>query len=264
MAQMTTGSAMEDFAKTFNLSAKDWSVQQIGCSRGANVLWPGDDATFTFFAKPAQAYQGRLKVNVVRYGTRGKPGDWWKPVVFKIAETSSTEVDVDLPAEGASFSVTPKIGQEFGGYAVILEMGERGRAFGCTCVRVPAADPGRERLPTYAMDLGWPHEMSPQVFNVFKRLGVKGARAEGGYNTIADAHIDWAMENDLTLMLTVGCGNTPREQQPLGRGRPWLKPDNTCIEGIKEDLAWLPSFDPEFKRYLKEVVSEVWLAQGPN
>ena len=113
------------------------------------------------------------------------------------------------------------------------------------------------------MDLGWPHELSPQVFNVFKRLGVKGARVEGGYNTIADAHVDWAMENDLTLMLTVGCGNTPPIQQPLGRGRPWLTPNNTCIEGIKEDLTWLPSFDPEFKRYLKEVVSQYGWPKGP-
>ena len=95
--QMTTGSAMEDFDKTFNLSAKGWSVQQIGCSRGANVLWPGEDVTFTFFVKPAQPYKGRLKVDVIRYGTKGKPGDWWKPVVFKLAETSSTEVGVALP-----------------------------------------------------------------------------------------------------------------------------------------------------------------------
>jgi hypothetical protein len=64
-------------------------------------------------------------------------------------------------------------------------------------------------------------------------------------------------------MLTVGCGNTPAEQQPLGRGRPWLKPDNTCIEGIKEDLAWLPSFDPEFKRYLKDVISRYGWPKGP-
>ncbi len=260
---MTTGSAMEDFAKAFNLSAKGWSVQQIRCSRGANVLWPGDDVTFTFFIKPGQPYKGPLKADVIRYGTRGKPGDWWKPVVFKIAETGSSAQEVDLPAEGGSLEVSPKIGEAFGGYAIILDLGERGRAFGCTCVRVPTAEPGCERLPTYAMDLGWPHEMSPQVFNVFKRLGVKGARAEGGYNTIADAHIDWAMENDLTLMLTVGCGNTPREQQPLGRGRPWLKADNSCIEGVKEDLAWLPSFDPEFKRYLKDVVSKYGWPKGP-
>jgi len=30
--QMTTGSAMEDFGKSFNLSAKGWTVQQIGCN----------------------------------------------------------------------------------------------------------------------------------------------------------------------------------------------------------------------------------------
>jgi len=35
--------------------------------------------------------------------------------------------------------------------------------------------------------------MSPVVFNVFKRLDVRGARTEGGYNTIRDAHVDWAM-----------------------------------------------------------------------
>lgn len=262
-AQMTTGSAMTDFGPTFQLSAKGWTVAQIGCSQGANVLWPGDSATFTFFVKPGQPYKGPIKAEVIRYGTKGKPGDWWKPIVFKIADGGSTMVEVDLPAEGGSFTVSPKIGDPFGGYAVVLELGDRGRAFGCACVRVPAPESGRERLPTYAMDLGWPHEMSPQVFNVFKRLGVKGARTEGGYKTIADAHIDWAMANDLTLMLTVGCGNTPGERQPLGRGRPWLKPDNTCIERIKEDLAWLPSFDPEFKRYLKDVISQYGWPKGP-
>ena len=133
----------------------------------------------------------------------------------------STTQDVDLPAGGGMVKVKPKIGNVFGGYALILELGDRGRAFGATCVRVPAPEPGRERLPTYAMDLGWPLEMSPKVFNVFKRLGVKGARAEGGYNTIADAHVDWAMENDLTLMLTVGCGGTPPSSSspPDGGGR---------------------------------------------
>jgi len=260
---MTTGKAMQDFDKTFNLAASDWKVHQIGCSLGANVLWPGDEVIFKFFVKPGQPYKGPVKADVVRYGTKGMPGDWWKPIVFKIAECGSSTIQVDLPAEGGGFEISPKVGNAFGGYAVVLDLGEHGRAFGCTCVRVPAAEPGRERLPTYAMDLGWPHEMSPQVFNVFKRLGVKGARTEGGYNTIADAHVDWAMENDVTLMLTVGCGNTPQEQQPLGQGRPWLKPDNTCIEGIKEDLAWLPSFDPEFKRYLKDVVSKYGWPKGP-
>ncbi|HOW67368.1 MAG TPA: hypothetical protein P5186_24435 [Candidatus Paceibacterota bacterium] len=262
-AQMVTGSDMEDFAKAFGITAKGWSVQQTGCSLGANALWPGEEATFTFFIKPGAPYRGPLKVDVVQYGTRGKAGDWWKPIVFKIADTSTLLLDVDLPASGGRVALKPRMGDRFGGYALLIELGDRGRAFACSCVRVPTPEPGREWLPTYAMDLGWPHEMSPVVFNVFKRLGVKGARTEGGYHTIEDAHTDWAMANDLTLMLTVGCGNTPREQQPLGRGRPWLKSDGTLIEGVKEDLAWLPSFDPEFKRYLKDVLVKHGWPKGP-
>ena len=88
-AQMVTGAAMEDFGKSFGLSAKGWSVQQTACSLGANALWPGEEAAFTFFVKPGQPYKGPVKVDVIHYGTRGKPGDWWKPVVFKIADTSS-------------------------------------------------------------------------------------------------------------------------------------------------------------------------------
>lgn len=262
-AQMVTGSGMENFGKTFGISAKGWSVQQTGCSLGANVLWPRDEAAFTFFLKPGQPFKGALKVDVIQYGTRGKPGDWWKPFVFKIADTSSSTLDVDLPAEGGFVTVKPRIGDLFGGYALVFDLAERGRAFAATCVRVPAPEPGRVWLPTYAMDLGWPHELSPVVFNVFKRLGVKGARTEGGYNTIRDAHVDWAMANDLTLLLTVGCGGTPREQMPLGRGRPWLRENTEMIEGAKEDLAWLPSFDPEFKRYLKNVLLEHGWPKGP-
>jgi hypothetical protein len=263
LAQMTTGAAMEDFGKSFGLSAKGWSVQQTACSLGANALWPGDEATFTFFVKPGQPFKGAAKVDAIHYGTKGKPGDWWKPVVFKIADTSSTVVDVDLPAEGGFVTVKPRIGDTFGGYALIFDLGERGRAFAATCVRVPAPEPGRVWLPAYAMDLGWPHEMSPVVFNVFKRLGVKGARTEGGYRSIGDAHVDWAMTNDLTLLLTVGCGGTPREHMPLERGRPWLRENGELIEGVKEDLAWLPSFDPEFKRYLKEVLVQHGWPKGP-
>jgi hypothetical protein len=262
-AQMTTGSDMTDFSKAFQLSAKGWSVRQTGCSLGANVLWPGDNPEFTLFLKPDRPFRGQLKVEVVQYGTRGEPGDWWKPVVFKIADTSSSVVDVDLPMEGGSVSVRPRIGDRFGGYALILELGEHGRAFGASCVRVPAPESGREQFPTYAMDLGWPHEMSPAVFSVFKRLGVKGARTEGGYRSIADAHVDWAMENEVTLMLTVGCAQTPSNQLPLGRGRPWLRANGEMIGGIKEDLAWLPSFDPEFKRYLKDVVARYGWPKGP-
>ena len=128
-AQMTTGSAMTDFAPTFGISARGWAVEQLSCSLGANVLWPGEAATFTFFLKPGQAHKGPMNVDVIQYGTKGKPDDWWKPIVFKIADSSTSTVDVDVPAEGGVVTVQPKIGETFGGYALVFDLGERGTAF---------------------------------------------------------------------------------------------------------------------------------------
>lgn len=268
-AQMVTGSGMEDFGTVFGIEgrgAKGFRVIQLGCSVPANVLWPGDAPTFTLRVENQadQPLKAAGRVDVVHYGTRGLPGDIWKPQVFKIADLPAIEVTVNAPAKGAAtLEVTPQIPETFGGYGLVLDLGDRGRAFAATCVRVPAADPGREWLPTYALDLPWPHEMSEEVYRFFKRVGVKGARTEGGYNTAEHLHIDWAMANDITLLLTVGCGGTPGEQQPLGRGRPWLNDDDSMKENVKEDLAWLPSFDDEFERYLKGVLVEHGWPKGP-
>jgi len=59
------------------------------------------------------------------------------------------------------------------------------------------------------------------------------------------------MANDLTLMLTCRWEakhrRTPREQMPLGRGTPVAECRRLDEGDVKEDLAWLPSFDPEFQ-----------------
>lgn len=260
---MVTGYKMTDFSKCFNLSENTWEVTQTACSLGPNVLWPGDEPEFTYFLKPGKPYKGKVRVEVMKYGTRATPGDMWIPIVFKIADEGRTEIDVDLPADGGYVTVKPKIGEKFGGYALIFDLGAQGRAFGSACVRVPKAEPGRERLPTFALDLGWPHELTPEVYRTFKLLGIKGARTEGGYGSIGEAHVDWAMENDIALLLCVGAAKTPLEQMPLGRGRPWLNADGTMKEKVKEDLTWLPSFDQEFKKYVKDVVKEHGWPKGP-
>ena len=48
-----------------------------------------------------------------------------------------------------------------------------------------------------------------------------------------------------------------------GRGRPWFNTDGSMKENVKEDLAWMPSFDPEFKRYVKDVVKKQGWPKGP-
>ena len=267
VGQMVTGSSMENFAGAFGLSGKGVEVRQtafeIAGKPAANVLWPQETARVTFHVKPSGGYRGRIRFEVVQYGTRSIPDDIWKPHVFKIADVSSSTVRVDLPARGGFVTVEPKIGDALGGYAIILDLPGKGRFFGATCCRAMAAAPGKVYMPSFAMDLGWPHEMSPAVFNAFKKMGIKGARTEGGYDTIADAHVDWAMDNDVTLMLTVGCGRTPSTWQPLGRGRPWLAADGSMRNGLKEDLAWMPEHDAELKAYLKAVLAKHGWPKGP-
>ncbi len=266
-AQMVTGSGMDNFAGAFGLTGKGIEVQQtafeIAGKDSANVLWPKEDATITFHVKPEGGYKGPIRFEVLQYGTRSIPGDIWKPQVFKIADLGASTANVDLPAQGGFVTVHPRIGDRFGGYAILLDIPGRGRYFGATCCRTMPAEPGRVYMPTFAMDLGWPFEMSPAVFNAFKKMGIKGARTEGGYGSIADAHVDWAMANDVTLMLTVGAGGTPSAWQPLGRGRPWLREDGSLRNGDKEDLAWMPQYDPQFKAYLKGVLAKNGWPKGP-
>ena len=52
--QMVTGTAMEDFSKSFGHSGKGWSVEQTACSLGANALWPGEEATSTHWANEVE------------------------------------------------------------------------------------------------------------------------------------------------------------------------------------------------------------------
>ncbi len=103
-AQMVTGENMDDFAKVFSLEgaqADGWTACEIACSVPANVLWPNDEATFTFRIenKSDQAIQGPGKVHVVHYGTRGRPGDVWKPQGFKTADVETMTVEVNAPAQ---------------------------------------------------------------------------------------------------------------------------------------------------------------------
>lgn len=266
-SQMVTGAAMDGFDKAFQLSGKDVMVQEtdftVSGKPSANVIWPGQAAAITFHIKSDRPYSGNVRFETIQYGTSALPNDIWKPHVFAIKQIGEVSAQVDITASGKFVTITPPVANAYGGYAIVLDVPGRGRYFGATLIRSVSPETGRVYMPTYALDLGWPFEMSPRVFNAFKKMGIKGARVEGGYNTISDAHPDWAMENDVTLMLCVGCGNTPASWQPTGRGRPYLTADGALKNGEKEDLAWLPQYDPQIKAYLKGVVEKYGWPRGP-
>ena len=272
-AQMVTGSKMQNFAAAMGIEgheSTEFSVVQTACSLGPNVLWPGEQAEFTFSLAnlTAAAIAGPVKVRVVHYGTRGQPGDVWNPYVFRIDEETPVSVDLNVPAKKAiEFTVKPKIGDVFGGYALIVDLGAHGEAFAATCVRVPRANAARDRLPTYALDLG---RSTYQVFPVFKKLGVKACRIEASFTPLGAKDYDrrmqnlklalkGAMENDVAVMLTFDQGWAP---MPLDRGRPFLNDDNSMKDKVKYDLAWLPGQDEEFQKWVRQICAEYGWPKG--
>jgi hypothetical protein len=103
-AQMVTGENIPGFGETFAVKVgKDapkplFEANLIECSIPGNILWPGDEASFTFQVvnNQAGALKAKGKVDVVAYGTKGRPGDIWIPDMLKISDAGSVEFAVDL------------------------------------------------------------------------------------------------------------------------------------------------------------------------
>lgn len=268
-AQMTSGEKIPGFAQTFGLSdraPRDWAVREIASDPPANVLWPKEQAKFTFRIenKGPDAIAAKAIVHVVHYATRGTPGDFWKPIAFKIDELEPTDVELNVPGKGsADVEVSPKLPERFGAYGLVFDLGARGRQFAASCVRVPSAAAGRVWQPTYALDLPRESNLSEEVFALFQRLGIKAARMEAGAGTplmAIERWTPWAMKHDVVVMLTVGAGTFP---QPLGRPRPWLNDNGSMKQGVKSDMAWLPQYDPQFQDWITQVAGKFGWPNGP-
>jgi hypothetical protein len=280
-AQMVTGRDMPGFASTFGLEparvAKALEVRQVGVrvgsSEGANVLWPGEQGRFTFrfTNKGAAALAASGRLDVIRYATSVKTGDIWVPHVRKLADCGSSPLSLTVgPRATVEVEVEPKIPAEFGGYALVADLGAQGRLFCAALVRVPRPDPGREQFPTYALDLPWPHEISEAVTTLFERLGVKGCRMGASYypTTFPDfdgrhrqfiEHLGWAQKHNITVMLTIGASGAA---MPLNTPRPWLSNDDVMLD-TKSDYAWLPEYDPDFRLWTRKFTASYGWPKGP-
>ncbi|NLH97888.1 MAG: hypothetical protein GX446_00155 [Chthonomonadales bacterium] len=280
-AQMVTGRDMPGYGAAFGLLpsqiAKSLEVRQVGVSvgdsEGANVLWPGEQAKFTlrFTNKASSAVAVVGRVELIRYATSVQTGDVWVPHVRKLADCGQTPLKLDIPGKGQTeVTIEPKVPEEFGGYALIADLGDQGRLFCAALVRALKPDPGRVQYPTYALDLPWPHEMSEAVTTLFERLGVKGCRMGAAYLPTTfgnyDAyykpfieHLNWAHKHSITVMLTIGGSGAG---MPLNRPRPWLSPDDVMLD-TKSDYAWLPEFDPDFRVWTKRWIGTYGWPKGP-
>jgi hypothetical protein len=280
-AQMVTGPDMTNFGEALGLTpalqTRSYTVEELSaqvaehCS--ANVLLPGESVRMTllFRNKTNRPIHAQGSLEVIQFGTKGKPGDVWSPAVFRIARYKSSTLRVDLGRGGSQrITIAPAIPEAFGGYALIADLGSEGRAFAAALVRVLKPDSGRVQLPTYALDFTWDEQMNENVLDLFQKLGIKGARTGAGFALEKDPgytthmaplehYLEWARKHEVTVMLTVDNGAAP---MPLGRPRPWLSDDAHMLK-TKDDRAWLPAYDDQFEQWISQLVSRFGWPRGP-
>lgn len=277
---LTAGLALASYPPKFkeclaldgDKAAKGLAVHQRACSLPANVLYPKDNVTFTYQIENQsdQPLNATAKAELYTYRTEDDPQDGFQLWCTDARLLNSATLPLAVPAKGvATVQFTPKVPAACGAYVLIFDVPERGRIMASAFIRAPQPAGGRVQNPTYALDInGW--RMVPEVFALWKRLGVKGTRVEWGAipekewndpkrRAEMDAQIKGLWDNDITLMLTVSDGGL---KQPLGRFRPWLN-DQAEIMDTKFDAAALPETDPEFRRWCADVCARYGWPKGP-
>jgi hypothetical protein len=277
--QMVTGAKMPGFAETFGITqqARDYDVEEIavaaGQTEGVNLVLPGEQMklAFRFSNKAAKILSADAELHVIGYRTEVARGDVWVPHVYSMGEGKPVHFHLEIPAKGTQIiTLSPEIGERFGGYGLVVEVDGHGRAFAGTAVRSMQPVTGRVQYPTYALDATWPQFMNEKVFTLFERLGVKGMRLAASYapqnapeyaelESNLDKYMNWAKQHDVTVMLTLDNGSMMT--QPLGRPRPWLSPDGTMLK-TKSDQAWLPSYDQDFQNWVQRITAKYGWPQG--
>ena len=270
-AQMKSGDQMNHYAEVFGVSLRQpayaYDIALIGSEPAANILAPGQQPVLTFLLTSHLDHPLRAaaKIDVLSYGTRGIPGDIWQSDLYKIADLPAVPIQVDLPAKGSQvIEIRPTLPEAFGAYAFVADLGEEaGRRFATSCVRAFAPDPAKVQYPRQALD-----DIGPAVL---QGLGVKAIRMNFNYVPSTDknypaamARLDAALREyaakNITVMLMFLAGDGA--PQPLGRGRPHLDGDGVMLR-TKQDLAWLPESDADFRQVVAGLGRKYGWPRGP-
>ncbi|MDB5011273.1 MAG: hypothetical protein JWQ06_2062 [Mucilaginibacter sp.] len=248
-----------------NLRAYQYNVSVIRSSTSTNVLWPGEQPAYTIqiVNNLSEPLQVKGKIDIIRYGSKGRPNDVWLPEMIKLADISSIPVTVNINAKGYSdLDIKPLIPATFGGYALVLDLGEHGRRLICSVVRTFEANPKRLQFPKQSLD-----DMGPDFL---QRVGVQAIRMGVDYTPTTakdyeekmaamDAKLKLYKEKNITVLLMFGAGTA---EVPLGMPRSLLD-SNNVMRKTKQDYVWLPSADADFKKFVNRLCTEHGWPKGP-
>lgn len=115
------------------LRSYDFNVNLIESSAPANVFWPGDDIRLKFQLVNNTSMQIDVdaKVHVFRYGTKGIPNDIWLPKIVKYDYEKIIPTHLSIAPNGyINTSIIVDDIKDFGGYAVVFDLGNHGRMLG--------------------------------------------------------------------------------------------------------------------------------------
>jgi hypothetical protein len=267
---------MPSFRKVMRMTEdrKDLAVQFLRASVPGNALWPGDQVGFAFQVvnRTGEALTLKGRVDVIRYGLVGNPDDIWDRTAVALGDGGSTPVEFRVDAKGfTNVTVKPSVPETFGAYGIILDVGPRGRYFVTSCIRTFRHDAKMPRVPQFTLD----NDYVPLLV----RIGAARNRVadtpylpttDPGFGRFFAEKIDKPLaelrEAGLPVLLEFGAGAFDGPTQPLGTGRPFLDEAGVMapdLSGGKMDGAWLPSYDEDWKKYVKMVLRKYGWPKGP-
>jgi len=248
-----------------NLRYYDYDVYPTSSATPSGVWWAGEKPRYTLeiLNNGDRPLQAKGRIDIIRYGTKGRPGDTWLPEMVKLGEEDSLPVEVDIPAHGKTqLEIKPAIPAMFGGYALVMDLGKYGRRLITSLVRTFAANPRRLQYPRQALD-----DMGADFLH---RVGVQAIRMGVDYTPTTapdfvekmaalDRKLTEYKAKNITVLLMFGSGPAP---MPLDMPRSHLDSNNT-LRKTKQDYAWLPSADADFKEFVKRLCVQYGWPAGP-
>jgi hypothetical protein len=250
---------------TNGLRHYDYDVAVVRSNTSTNVLWPGEQPEYSIqiVNHTGKAITGPATVYVIRYGTRGKEGDIWLPEMYLIGETKLTVPDISVDAAGfAAIALRPFIPDAFGGYALVLEIPGHGRRLITSLIRTFRSNPGRVQFPHQSLD-----DLGPEFL---ERIGIQAIRMGIEYTPTDASDYRSKMQalarrlqeykfHNITVLLMIGAGTA---SMPLGGPRSFLDSSGVMLN-TKQDYAWLPSRDKDFKDFVYHLCRNYGWPEGP-
>ena len=269
---------LEDNLKVLGAGAPDENYRFVGSNAPGQLFLPKERATLRFdFAKGGD--QGTVRdfaIEIQEITTRdpdarSKGGftdtSGNAPLIGLEGQTARVPLEVHFTDKPRAEFEVPNfpLPEKFGTYALVLTRGEK-RQFLATLARVPQprADGSVDNVPIFGEGVLIDHD--GRRADYYARMGVRGWRAEAGWNEKEDGSVDWAGFDKLfEAAKKAGCqvlitlGGHPEWTRPFSVPTPavgWTPKTN----GYSGTGDWLcrPDLYPRYGQWIESFVRRYW------